>query len=202
MFRTFQGPSSGSRELRWTEVTSIGSVLGVVACMVSVWLCILTKNNNGLYMIFISYMTLLYDTYMWPITCIHYRTNSPLMWTTLWYNFIRKTIWLLLSFKYNDSHMTLYFSLVQFRQLSEQITHCSLSWILHLVTHFVDLAVEMYVVLNGDRPLRAETCQNWHSVIKVVLIINVCISWFFMWNMIHAWLYWNCYSSAFITMVD
>jgi hypothetical protein len=42
MFRTSQGPSSGSHELRLTEVTSIVSVLAVALCMVSVWLHILT----------------------------------------------------------------------------------------------------------------------------------------------------------------
>jgi hypothetical protein len=42
MFRTSQGPSSGSRELCSTEVTDIGSVLPFVSCMVSVWLHILT----------------------------------------------------------------------------------------------------------------------------------------------------------------
>jgi hypothetical protein len=42
MFRTSQGPSSGSRELRLAEFTDIGSVLPVVSCMVSVWLHILT----------------------------------------------------------------------------------------------------------------------------------------------------------------
>jgi hypothetical protein len=42
MFRSSQGPSSGSRELCLTEVTDIGSVLPVVLCMVSVWLHILT----------------------------------------------------------------------------------------------------------------------------------------------------------------
>jgi hypothetical protein len=42
MFSTWQGPSSESHELRWTEVTSIGSVLAVAACMVSVWLHTLT----------------------------------------------------------------------------------------------------------------------------------------------------------------
>jgi hypothetical protein len=42
MLRTSQGPLSGSHELRSTEVTSIGSVLVVAACMVSVWLHILT----------------------------------------------------------------------------------------------------------------------------------------------------------------
>jgi uncharacterized membrane protein (GlpM family) len=44
MFRTSQGPSSGSHELRSTEVTGIGSVLAVAACMVSVWLHILTLS--------------------------------------------------------------------------------------------------------------------------------------------------------------
>jgi hypothetical protein len=47
MFRTWQDPSSGSHELRLTEVTSIGSVLAGAACVVSAWLHILTKNNNG-----------------------------------------------------------------------------------------------------------------------------------------------------------
>jgi hypothetical protein len=42
MFRTSQGPSSGSHELCLTEVTDIGSVLPVVSRMASVWLRILT----------------------------------------------------------------------------------------------------------------------------------------------------------------
>jgi hypothetical protein len=42
MFRTSQGPSSGSRELYLAEVTDIGSVLSVVSFIVSVWLRILT----------------------------------------------------------------------------------------------------------------------------------------------------------------
>jgi hypothetical protein len=42
MFRTSQGPSSGSRELCFTEVTDIDSVLAVVFFVVSVWLQILT----------------------------------------------------------------------------------------------------------------------------------------------------------------
>jgi hypothetical protein len=41
MFRTSQGPSSGSHELRLTEVTRFGSVLAFAACAVSVWLHIL-----------------------------------------------------------------------------------------------------------------------------------------------------------------
>jgi hypothetical protein len=41
MFRTSQGPSSGSRELCFTEITDIGSVLPVVSCMFNVWLHIL-----------------------------------------------------------------------------------------------------------------------------------------------------------------
>jgi hypothetical protein len=42
MFRNAQGPSSVSHVLCSTEVTSVGSVLAVAACMVSVWLHILT----------------------------------------------------------------------------------------------------------------------------------------------------------------
>jgi hypothetical protein len=44
MFWTLQGPSFGGHELRCTEVTSIGSVLAVAACLVSVWLHILTLD--------------------------------------------------------------------------------------------------------------------------------------------------------------
>jgi hypothetical protein len=53
-------------------------------------------------------------------------------------------------------------------QLSEQrnilhaITRWSVSWILHLVTHFVDLVVEMY------QSLRAETCRS------DIALINWC----------------------------
>jgi hypothetical protein len=38
MFRTSWGPSSGSRELRLTEVTSFGSVLAISVCAVNIWL--------------------------------------------------------------------------------------------------------------------------------------------------------------------
>jgi hypothetical protein len=47
MFRTSQCPSSGSHELLSTEVTSVGSLLAVAACMVSVWLHILTVNDSN-----------------------------------------------------------------------------------------------------------------------------------------------------------
>jgi hypothetical protein len=42
MFRTSQGPSSGSRELCLTEVTGFVSVLAFSVCAVSVWLHIMT----------------------------------------------------------------------------------------------------------------------------------------------------------------
>jgi hypothetical protein len=37
MFRITQDPSSGSGKLYWTEITSSGSVVFVVMCVVGVW---------------------------------------------------------------------------------------------------------------------------------------------------------------------
>jgi hypothetical protein len=45
MFRTWQCPSSGSHELRLTEVTSFVSVLAFSVCAVSVWRHILTLGG-------------------------------------------------------------------------------------------------------------------------------------------------------------
>jgi hypothetical protein len=54
------------------------------------------------------------------------------------------------------------------------------SRILHLVTHFADLAVETSVILPEDGPLTDETCQSDTVLTKVVLMVNVYISRFFM----------------------
>jgi hypothetical protein len=43
----------------------------------------------------------------------------------------------------------------------------------------------MFVVLTEVDHLKAETCQEWHSVNKLVLIINVCISQFLCGNTVH-----------------
>jgi hypothetical protein len=42
-----------------------------------------------------------------------------------------------------------------------------------MVTHFVDLAVEMNVVLTKDGPLRDETCWNATLLIKMCALVNL-----------------------------
>jgi hypothetical protein len=61
------------------------------------------------------------------------------------------------------------------------ITRCLLNLILHLITHFVEPAHKMYqysltMALWGLRHL-----SEWHIVNNVMLIINVRISWIFVW---------------------
>jgi len=48
-----------------------------------------------------------------------------------------------------------------------------------MVTHFVDFAVEMYVVLHKDGPLRAKTYRS-----DTALIINVCFSQFVLYEIV------------------
>jgi len=42
-----------------------------------------------------------------------------------------------------------------------------------MATHFVDLAVEMNVVLPKDGPLRAETCRSVTVLIKMRALVSL-----------------------------
>jgi hypothetical protein len=42
-----------------------------------------------------------------------------------------------------------------------------------MVTDFVDLAVEMNVILPKDGPLRAETCQSATVLIKMCALVSL-----------------------------